>query len=103
MYDVVQLLVMTVLTVGYGDLVPRSDGGRAITVLAGAVGMLLFALVLLGLFAFQHHGSRAEAKVRRVLFPTLCCKDSSAALYLFVLLLPQQSYPDDVARCVATL
>jgi hypothetical protein len=54
---------MTVLTVGYGDVIPHTDGGRFITVLAGVLGLMLFALAFVWAMTFHSGGSRAEAKV----------------------------------------
>jgi hypothetical protein len=50
------------LTIGYGDVVPNSDGGRLLTVVGGVAGALLMA-VTIALTTDYLQMSRAEAKV----------------------------------------
>lgn len=57
-----QLLITTMLTIGYGDIVPNSDGGRIFTVVGGVAGALLTA-VTIALTTDYLQMSRAEAKV----------------------------------------
>ena len=45
-FDSCWLLIITILTVGYGDVVPASSGGRVITVLGGLIGTLLTAVTI---------------------------------------------------------
>ena len=38
--------LVTGLTIGYGDLAPRTPGGRALAILIGATGILLAGLIV---------------------------------------------------------
>ena len=58
-----QLLVMTVFTVGYGDFVPHSHGGRIITIIAGVGGVFLLAVAISTTANFLRL-TRSESKVR---------------------------------------
>jgi voltage-gated potassium channel len=42
------LIIVTIFTVGYGDIVPQTDIGRAIAILAALSG-LIFSATLIGL------------------------------------------------------
>ena len=61
-FDSCWLLIITILTVGYGDVVPASSGGRVITVLGGLIGTLLTA-VTIALTTSYLKLSRSEHKV----------------------------------------
>ncbi len=57
-----QLLITTMLTLGYGDVVPSTDGGRLFTLLGAISGALLTAITVA--LTKDHLGlSRSEAKV----------------------------------------
>ncbi len=56
------LIIMTILTVGYGDFYPASHGGRIIAVLAGIVGIFVATATIVLSFEFLKL-SRSEAKV----------------------------------------
>jgi hypothetical protein len=53
---------MTVFTVGYGDFVPHSHGGRIITVIAGVGGVFLLAVAISTTANFLRL-TRSESKV----------------------------------------
>jgi hypothetical protein len=73
-FDAAWLLIITILTVGYGDVVPSSNGGRIITILGGLIGTLLTA-VTIALTTSYLQLSRAEHKV-----VTFLKKDSNRKL-----------------------
>ena len=74
LFDSAWLLIITILTVGYGDVVPSSNGGRIITILGGLIGTLLTA-VTIALTTSYLKLSRAEHKV-----VTFLKKDSNRKL-----------------------
>jgi hypothetical protein len=54
---------MTILTVGYGDVIPFSDGGRFIAVCCGVYGMILAAFCIWLVGWSTTSLSRSESKV----------------------------------------
>jgi hypothetical protein len=53
---------MTLFTVGYGDYVPHTHGGRLIAVLCGMGGLVLVAVMIASVGTFMRL-TRSEAKV----------------------------------------
>lgn len=64
--DSMWTLIMTVLTIGYGDIVPRTNPGRFFAVLAGACGTL-FTAVTIAVMSNQLVLTRSENKVNAFL------------------------------------
>ena len=81
-FDSCWLLVITILTVGYGDVVPASSGGRVITVLGGLIGTLLTA-VTIALTTSYLKLSRSEHKVVTFLKRLQQEVDSTASCCLY--------------------
>lgn len=45
-FNVLWLVIITVFTVGYGDLTPQSDLGRTIAIVAALCGLILSATLI---------------------------------------------------------
>ena len=61
--DGIYFSFITTLTIGYGDLVPRRPGARAIAVVVGVIGVLLIAiLAALAVRAMETVTSREDAE-----------------------------------------
>ena len=61
--DALYFTMITGLTVGYGDIVPTTDGARVVSVLVGFVGLVLFGIVVA--VATRALGKSVEAKRER--------------------------------------
>lgn len=57
-----QMLVVTILTVGYGDFVPHSDGARTVAIIGGMTGTIITAITV-ALTTTYLNLSRSESKV----------------------------------------
>lgn len=60
-YNVIWYCLITIFTVGYGDIVARSDGGRMFISILSLIGSFLISLLLMGLTKFLEQ-SQTEAK-----------------------------------------
>ena len=60
-YNVIWYCLITIFTVGYGDIVARSDGGRIFISILSLIGSFLISLLLMGLTKFLEQ-SQTEAK-----------------------------------------
>ena len=63
-------VIITMTTVGYGDIYAQSHAGRAIAVLSAFIGVLLlsvYVLCIMNSMTFNYSESRSEALLQRLM------------------------------------
>jgi len=65
--DSAYFTVATVTTVGYGDFIPKTDGGKIFTIFFSLFGIstALYLFSLLGSFLFKRHVDEKVEQIRR--------------------------------------
>ncbi len=67
MLDSVYFVVVTVITIGYGDIVPITATGKIFTMFYSffGVGMAFYFLSLIGIVMFKKHVSAKVSEIKR--------------------------------------